>query len=339
MTTRTFQRIKITDVAQALGLSVSTVSRALNGYADVNQETRRRIETTARDMGYTPSRIGQKLRKGRSPAAGFVIPPFGNEFADPVFLSVLAGADERLRRDGMHLVITTAATPDDDLDAMKRMIEGDQVDSMILVRVRRDDPRIDYLHANGIPFSMLGQSLKVPSAPSVEIDMAVAVDLAMDHLVGKGRRRIAHLNAPAMYNYGYNRAVAFRDAVARHGLDATEQLAIEGELTELGGARLAEELMARSPRPDAIICANDAMAIGAIHAIHAAGLRPGADVAIIGFEDIPAASLVNPPLSTLRVPFRDLGMRVAELLLKEIAGTYSEAMSYLHKPALIIRAT
>lgn len=162
---RKFRRIKITDVSQALGLSVSTVSRALNSYQDVSNETRRRIVEQAERMGYTPSRVGLRLRKGRSHAAGFVVPPFEVDFADPVFLAVLAGADQRLQREGIQLLVTTAASEDDEMTTMRRMIEGNQVDSMILVRVRRDDPRINYLHEQEFPFALLGHSIRVPAAP------------------------------------------------------------------------------------------------------------------------------------------------------------------------------
>jgi LacI family transcriptional regulator len=336
---RQFRRVKITDVARSLGLSASTVSRALNGYADVNSETRQRIADQAERMGYTASRVGLRLRKGRSHAVGFVIPPFGSDFADPVFLSVLAGADQRLRRDGVQLLVTTAASEDDELTAMRRMVEGDQVDSMILVRLRREDPRVDYLHGQGIPMSLLGRSAGVPSAPSVEIDTGFGVELSVERLAWLGRTRLAHINAPQHYNYGVARMLAFRAAVARAGLDPGGQVELVGDLTEQGGYRAALSLLDRAVPPDGIIFANDAMAIGAMHAIVSRGFRPGDDISLIGFSDVPVASLVNPPLTTLRVPYNDLGARVAEYLLLDLAGRNDGNLSYTERPELIVRAT
>ncbi|HET7714434.1 MAG TPA: LacI family DNA-binding transcriptional regulator [Bauldia sp.] len=336
---RQFRRVKITDVAQSLGLSVSTVSRALNGYADVNAETRRRISEQAERMGYTPSRVGLRLRKGRSHAVGFVIPPFGSDFADPVFLSVLAGADQRLRREGVQLLVTTAASEDDELRAMRRMIEGDQVDSMILVRLRREDPRVAYLHEQGIPMSLLGRSRSVPSAPSVEIDTALGVVLAVTHLAGLRRRRLAHVNAPQHYNYGLDRAEAFRECLATLALDPSEQTEMTGDLTEQGGYRAALSLLDRPTPPDGIVFANDAMAIGAMHAIVSRGYRPGEDISLVGFSDVPVASLVNPPLTTLRVPYKDLGALVADHLLLDLSGRNDGSLSHVARPELIVRQT
>lgn len=334
-----FRRVKITDVAQALNLSVSTVSRALNGYHDVSEDTRRRIAEQAERMGYTPSRIGLRLRKGRSHAAGFVVPPFGSDFADPVFLAVLAGADHRLRREGMQLLVTTAANEEDELLAIRRMIEGDQVDSMILVRVRRDDPRINYLHDQGVPFALLGRSARVASAPSVEPDTGDSVRVAVEHLAAAGAKRIAHLNAPGHFNYGYERAEAFRKATARVGLDASGQTELTGDLTELGGYNRTIELLDLDSTPDALICANDAMAIGALHALISRGRQPGRDMSIIGFGDIAVARLVTPALSTFHVPYEDLGARIADYLLLDLAGKNDGTLSYTHKPRLIIRGT
>lgn len=334
-----FRRVKITDVSRALGLSVSTVSRALNGYLDVNDETRRRIVQQAEQMGYTPSRTGLRLRKGRSRAAGFVIPPFGSDFADPVFLSVLAGADQRLRAENIQLVITTAASQEDELAAMRRMIEGDQVDSMILVRVRSDDPRIAYLHEQGVPFCLLGRSQRVPQAPSVEVDTGLGVELAAAHLAGIGRRRLAHVNAPQYYNYGVDRTLAFRKSIRAFGLEPSDQIEMIADLTEQGGYRAATELLARPTPPDAIICANDALAIGAMHVIISHGLVPGRDISLVGFDDVAVAKLVNPALTTLRVPFHDLGVRLAEYLLLALAGENRGQLSYTQKPELIVRAT
>lgn len=334
-----FRRAKITDVSRATGLSVSTVSRALNGYSDVSEETRSRVIQQAKRMGYTASSIGLKLRKGRALAAGFVIPPYGDEFVDPVFLSVLAGADPVLRKAGIQLVVTTAASEDDQVTAMRRMIEGDQVDSMILVRVRKDDARVAYLHDRGIPFSLLGRSESVPSAPSVEVDCGHGVEIAMTWLAGQGRTRCAQINAPERYTYGLDRSQGFWRSVDRLGLERGGQVDMVGDLTEQGGYQRALELLQRKQAPDAIICANDAMAVGALHAVVQCGLAPGRDVSVVGFGDVPIARLMNPPLTTLKVAFRDLGERLAGYLLEDLGGRNQGQLSYTEKPELVVRST
>lgn len=333
------RRAKIGDVASAVGLSVSTVSRALNGYEDVSAKTRERIERQARQMGYRASAVSLKLRKGRNQTAGFILPPTGYEFADPVFLAVLAGAEERLRERGIQLIITTSGGSENQFPALQRLIESDQVDSMILARLRQDDERVPYLLSRDIPMSLLGRSAAHPQVPSVEIDHAEGVRIAARHVHGLGRTRLAHINAPLHYNFGLARRAAFNEMTAKLGLAPRSRIEAVGDMTERSGHDLTLKLLRRSVRPDAIICANDAMAIGALHAIVQSGLLPGKDISIVGSDDIPVSSLVNPPLTTLRIPFHELGNRVAENLLLTLEGRLDSYAEHTETPALVVRAT
>ncbi len=339
MTIRQFQRAKIADVAKALGLSVSTVSRALNGYPDVSSKTRRRIEEQARRMNYQASSLGVKLRKGRGHAAGFVLPPTGFEFADPVFLAALAGIDERLRQANIQLIITTSASGEDQLPTLRRLVESDQIDAVILARLRVDDPRVAYLRKRNIPMSLLGRASSGQPVPSLELNHAAGVELAVERLVRLGRRRIAHLNAPLHYNYGLDRAAAFKTTIARHDLPPADQIELRGSLNEHSGTAMTTELLARDNPPDAILTANDAMAIGALHAITRRGLQPGRDISLIGFDDIPTAALMNPPLTTLHIPFHAIGVRLAEHLLQALDDDAGEPPFYMQDPTLIVRGT
>lgn len=333
-----YQRPKISDVARALGLSVSTVSRALNGYTDVNADTRKRIERQAEKMGYRPSSIGVKLRKGRNKTAGFILPPTRYEFADPVFLAMLAGAEEVLREADIQLLTTTSGGSEDQFPALKRMVESDQVDAMILARVRKDDPRVGYLLRRGIPMSLLGHSTDHPEVPSVEINHGGGAALGVAHVAALGRKRIGHINAPLHYNYAQDRERQFRDACDAAGIGPRSRIELVGDLSELGGYQATMSLLERARPPDAIICANDAMAIGALHAIVQSGLVPGRDISLLGFDDIPVSSLVNPPLTTFRIVFRDLGRRVARHLLAALDGK-GDGLAHVEQPVLIQRST
>lgn len=333
-----YRRPKISDVAEALGLSVSTVSRSLNGYSDVNALTRERIAKQAERMGYRASSLGVRLRKGRNQTAGFILPPTRYEFADPVFLAVLAGADEVLREAGIQLLTTTSGGLEDQLPALKRLVESDQVDSMILARVRKDDPRVGYLLKRGIPMSLLGHSTDHPSVPSVEIDHGGGAAIAVRHVAALGRKRIGHINAPLQYNYAQSRVVEFKAACEEAGLNMKRQIEVVSDLSEQGGYQATMQLLALRPRPDAIICANDAMAIGALHAIVQSGLAPGQDISLIGCDDIPVSALVNPPLTTIRIPFRDLGALVAQHLLLAIDGK-GDGLRHTERLTLVPRST
>ena len=333
-----FRRPKISDVARELGLSVSTVSRALNGYADVSAETRQRIEREVERMGYRASSLSVKLRTGRNRTAGFVMPPTRYEFADPVFLAMLAGAEEVLSAAGIQLLITTSAGSEDQMPALQRMVESDQVDSMILARVRKDDPRVGYLMKRGIAISLLGHSTDHPEVPAVEIDHGGAAAVALRHVVSLGRKRIAHINAPLHYNYAQSRQERFAETAEELGLARKALVGLFGDLSEHSGYQATVSLLERKSRPDAIICANDAMAIGALHAIVQSGLTPGGDISLVGADDIPVSSLVNPPLTTMRIPFRDLGRRVANHLLAAIEGK-GDNLRFVESPTLVVRAT
>jgi LacI family transcriptional regulator len=174
--------------------------------------------------------------------------------------------------------------------------------------------------------------------PSVEGDHNEGLRLSVEHLARLGRRRIAHINAPLLYNYGQDRQAAFRRYVAAAGLSLGDQIELEGDLSERGGYELAKALLDRPDPPDAVIAINDAMAIGVIHALVQRGLRPGADISLIGCDDIPVSALLNPPLTTLRLPYHDMGVRVAEHLLQRLGGN-AGPLSYIPKPELVIRST
>jgi LacI family transcriptional regulator len=332
-------RIKITDVAQSLGIAPSTVSRALNGYADINPATRLKVEEEVRRVGYFAHSAGRKLRGGRANAVGFVLPPSSYEFADPVFLPFLAGIDAHLRASNLQLLVTTAPSAEEELRRIRHMLESHQVDAMILVRVRPDDPRIAYLAERQAPFSMLGQAGRAARAASVEVDHDEAVRLAVGRLVGLGIRQIAHINVPGAFVYGRARQAAFVKSLNQHGIEARPDWQLEGDLSERGGHAATQALLAHPERVGGIICGNDSMAFGAMHALVQAKLAPGRDVAVIGCDDVPMAALANPPLTTLNIAYREIGARVADNLLRLMAGEDPKELRQRPKPHLVVRQT
>jgi LacI family transcriptional regulator len=205
--------------------------------------------------------------------------------------------------------------------------------------LRKDDPRVGYLLMNNIPMSLLGHSTDHPEVPSVETDHGEGCAMAIRHLVSLGRCRLGHINVPTYYNYGRERSERFAQTCRDLGLEMSDQVEMIGDLSEVGGYQATMSLLERSPRPDAIITGNDAMAIGALHAIVQSGLTPGRDISLVGSDDIPVSSLVNPPLTTLRAPFRAHGAQVARHLLLAMDGKDDGTLRLVEPPTLIVRAT
>lgn len=328
--------VKLRDLAARLSLSTSTVSRALNGYADVNAATRRRVEAEARRLDYAPSPIGRRLRTGRTETIGVVLPRPQVHFVTPFFLDLLTGIDEALASTPFDLVVTPARG-DDPLDSVRHMVESGRVDAAIFGRTLVDDPRITWLRDRGVPFVAMGRSLARQSFAFLDIDHEESGRIAAQRLAAAGHRRIALVNTPSHLMYSRYCAQGFASGLAAHGIVPDKALTATEDLTEEGGFRAMSQLLARRERPTGVVCGNDMMAFGAMRALKAAGLRAGADVAVIGCDDHPFARSFDPPLTTFAAPVCEAGRRIAAMLMQLLDGARPETLQEVWKPELVIR--
>lgn len=333
------RRVTLKELASHLGLSITTVSRALAGYDDVSAATRRRVVEAARRLGYRPDPLGQRLRKGRTEAVGLVIPTPPGHFGDPFFLELAASLGESLQAHGLDLLVTACAPGPSELECYRRLVEGRRVDALVLARTRRHDERIRYLASRGVPFVCHGRSELALSFPYLDVDGEQGFLEATRHLIRLGHRRIGLINAPPELNFSRFRARGYARALEEAGIAWDDALVVTGDLTEEGGYRAARELLARPGRPTAVLCANDWMAIGAMHAAREEGMQPGEDLAVIGYDDIPVARFTHPPLTTLRQPIREAGRRLTEMLVAFMAGTPAEALQEVWVPELVVRGS
>ncbi len=313
--------MNLTQFAHAIGLSISTVSRALNGYDDVSEATRRRVQAEAERLGYRPNAAGRRLRTGRVEAIGFVLAAPQRSFANFFQLELLAGIDEALRDTAFHLIVMTARSPEDELGT------------------RRDDERMRYLQRRGVPFAAVGRSEGVEPFPSLDIDHGVTGREACARLIALGHRTIGLVNTPAAFMFSIHAQRGYEEALAHAGLPRISELVVEGDLTEEGGRDAARRLLALARPPTAIICGNDEMALGAMRAIEEAGLRAGHDVAVIGCDDSPLARYAEPKLTTFRAPFRAAGRRVTEMLMELMDGRAAGELQEVWSPELVARAS
>lgn len=331
--------MKLRDFSRAIGFSPSTVSRALNGYADVNEETRKQIVEAAKQYGYSPDRIGRRLRKNLSDTIGFVLSPPQRHFANPLTLDLIMGIDERLHGTPFQLIIAAARTVGDELATFRRLVEEQRVDGLIFTRTRRVDERILYLQERGVPFATLGQSESEKPFPFVDIDHFVVGREGTARFVALGHRRIAFINTPDEFTFSARRRRGYEAALAAARIPLDEDLIIEGDMTEEGGHQAALRLLALPEPPTAILCGQDFAAMGAARAVYEVGKLPGQDVGIMGGDDHPMGQYFDPPLTTFHAPIPKAGARLGEMLMAAMQGEPAENLQEIWNPKLVIRAS
>jgi LacI family transcriptional regulator len=321
--------VTLKDLAAKLGLSITTVSRALAGYDDVAEATRRRVQQAAEEMGYVPDVTAQRLQKGRTDTIGFVIPTFGPRFSDPYFSELLAGIGNEAARHNFDLLVSTQPpnTPQEQA-VYRRLAEGRLVDGLLVVRTRVKDPRIAYLAEIGFPFVAFGRSDLDLDFPYVDEDGHRGLELVTEHVIDRGHRRLAFIAAPDDLMFcTYRRA----------GLALAPDHCIVGDLTQQGGFEAMNQLLDLPSPPTAVISCNDLMALGAISAAQKRGLVVGRDLAITGFDDIPPAEHSHPSLTTVRQPIYSIGRQICSMLVQLIRNEELIERHVLLQPELIVR--
>ncbi len=317
-------------IARTLGLSVTTVSRALAGYDDVAAGTRARVEAEAQRIDYRPNLTARRLRSGRAEAVGMILPVGPGQFDDPFFMRMLSAIGPALDAAGLDLLVTTARPGADEMRAYRRMVESRKVDGILLARTRCHDERIAYLIDQQFPFVAHGRSLEPRPFAFVDIDGEAACRAATERLFGFGHTSIALINALPMYMFARHREAGWRAALGTPGALR------EVEPSEETGFQAMQDLLAREA-PTAVLCATDRIAVGALHALTHAGLRAGRDVSVIGYDDLPLATYTDPPLTTIAQPIERAARRLVEMLLARIDGANPATLQEVWPARLIAR--
>ena len=269
-----------------LGLSATTVSRALNGYDDVSAKTRERVEQMARELGYQPNRTARRLARGRADAVGLVYPLDAGDLGDPRFLEVIEGLSDRLEADDMDLLLASAREGTE-LRTYQRLISGGRVDGVIVARTRVQDERIDYLLRVGVPMVAYGRTAQPDGFPWFDFDNEAGLVLAVQQLAGLGHRRIAYLHAPLGLCFAAQRQAGFQRAMQAAGLPIDPALVIEGGLSHRTGHAAAQRLLASPTLPSALIVDNNLCGMGAVRALLDAGVAIGPALSVIVYDGVP----------------------------------------------------
>ena len=340
--------MSIAVLAESLGISISTVSRALNGYSDVSAKTRARVKAAAEKMGYQPHPAAHRLATGRTGVIALVSSVRSGNYLDATFSALLSGAADGLRAHGYFAVSVVLPVGEDELSELSRFLDGRLVDGVMLARTRTLDPRVALLQQRGIPFVTHGRTVANEAHSWVDADNEYAFFKATQRLIGLGHRHIALINGQPNLTFATLREQGFRNACQQAGLDPVHCQVRHGEVTAASGEQIATELIASctndvkvkgqfATKLTALLCATDAVALGAMRAIRAAGLAVGRDISVIGYGNTEAGQYAEPPLTTLDYANVDNGRHLAELLMRQLGGEPASSLTQLEPVHLIPR--
>ncbi|MDN7556189.1 substrate-binding domain-containing protein [Burkholderia orbicola] len=279
-------KVNLKALSDALGLSRTTVSRALNGYDDVSEATRERVAKAAREMGYVADPTARRLATGRADMIGIVYPFGAGDLGDPRFAEVVAGITERLAERNLDFIIASAR-PNAELDTYRRIVDGKLVDGLIVARTRVDDQRIAYLQASAFPYVAYGRTQAAGPYAWFDFDNEAGARDAVRRLIGFGHRRIAMISAPLALNFAAQRRAGYLSALREAGIDADPALLVECPFTPDGGRQAARALLARTEPPTALLVDNNIAGSGAFRVLVDNGLRLGADLSLIVYDGVP----------------------------------------------------
>ena len=320
------ESVTIHDVAERAGVSVATVSRVFNNKGPMREATYQRVLAVAERMRYVPHAAARSLSTRRTSTIGVVLPELHGEF----FSEVIRGIDVSARSRGLHLIVSGSHSDREEMSAVLRAVRG-RVDGLIVMSPDLDASTLLRDLPDYVPVVLL--NAVVDGRPSITIDNAGGARAVVHHLAGLGHRRIAFVGGPANNGDAAQRRRGYRAGVRATGAESEPSLELAGNFTEDSGYEAARAIARLSPRPTAVFAANDAMAIGALSAFHEEGMRVPDDIALVGFDDIPMARFLSPPLTSVKVPIADLGRRGLALLLDSSHTTRCETL----KTSLMVR--
>lgn len=305
-------------LAQTLGLSITTVSRALDGYSDVAVVTRERVRAAAHAINYRPNSAARSLRRRKAETVAVTLPMEPGRFGPPVFLNMLAACSQRLAEEGLDLMLLPTAGRAAEMETYRRLVDGGRADAIIVVRTRLEDERVAFLKERAIPFITHGRTARAHEHAFIDGDGEAGFREATRLLASLGHRRIAHISAPQDLTFAHLRRIGWHAGLAHENLP--EALECAARPTEIGGYEATRWLLQQPSRPTGLLCATDSIAIGALSALKECGLVAGRDVAVIGHDNLPSAAFTDPPLSTMEIAAPDVGCQLAEMLIARLGG-------------------
>lgn len=332
------------EVAELAGVSEATVSRVLNNVGPLKEDTKQRVIAAAQKLGYTPSSLAQSFARKRSGNLGVIMPylPKARLFSAYYFSEILSGIGSKAREEGYDLLMIFRDA-DEPLDYCG-LFRTRKVDACLVLGAKEEHGELEALRSlkrEGYPFCLINQHFAGEGFHEVDADHVEGSRIAVEHLVGQGFNRIAFLNGPSVYSNSRDRLAGYTRAMTEAGLPIDNSLIYEGNFSRRSGAAAAKEMIRHLDRIEAVAVANDRMAIGLQQGLREHGIHDRRMPAIVGYDDSDAAELTTPSLTSVRVPFFQLGEIAAGKVLEltSVSGSEKEAVRIQIKlPAeLIVR--
>lgn len=321
----------IRDVARLADVSIATVSRVFNGSPRVSDETRRHVRLIATRVGYWPNTAARSLTTSRTSTLGVLLPDLYGEF----YSEVIRGIDQAARREGYQILISGSHADTGTLVSAARAMHG-LVEGLIIMAPDGGSAQALQEIMEGIPAVLLNPPCDDGKCEVISIANFDGAYSVTSHLLSLGHRLIAMLKGPSGNVDSEERARGFRAAIEEAGIGSSPELEFQGDFTEGSGYQAGRWALAQSPRPTAVVAANDYMAIGLMSALREAGLRMPEEMAVTGFDDIEIAQYLNPPLTTVRVDTYELGERAFQTCIRSARGGASPSPTHEVLPTRLI---
>ncbi|MFG3245223.1 LacI family DNA-binding transcriptional regulator [Streptomyces sp. NPDC048187] len=313
----------IKDVAAEAGVSVATVSRALNGHPSVSPAARARVLAAVETLGYRPNAVARSLRTDRTRTLGLVI----SDVMNPYFTELARSVEEEARALGYSVIIGNADERPDLQDHHVTTLLDRRIDGLLVSPTDGGSPRMLEAARAGTPMVFVDRWIPGVDVPVVRSDGRAAVRDLVAHLYGLGHRRVAIIAGPAATTTGRERVDAFREALGAYGLPLPDAYIGQGDFQAGSGRRVTEGFLDLPEPPGAVFAADNLMALGALDAVRARGLRVPEDIALAAFDDIPWFVHTDPPVTAIAQPTRELGRAAVRALVERIAGRAGESVA------------
>ena len=323
------------DVAKKAGVSVATVSRVLNGSPLVTESARRKVMRAVKELNYQPNRAAQRLRAGNSHVIGLII----SDIQNPFFTSVVRGIEDVAYQHGYSLILCNSDEDPEKEKLYVNVMRSEEVAGVILASASEENPQVDDLIEFNIPVVALDRQIddrQIDSVLAKNIDGARA---AVKHLIELGHHCIGYIGLPLTRTPGKERYEGYQRALSEHTLSVSQDFVRIADAKQHGGYLNTLDLLTQQPCVTALFVANNLMTLGALDAIRERGLKIPDDISIIGFDDMPWANLLQPPLTAIAQPTYELGRRAAELLLGRLKD-HEKPVTHEHlETRLIVRGS
>ena len=317
-------KTNINIVAEKAGVSIATVSRALNERELVKEETRSRIIRIAKELNYKPSPIARGLSTKTTDTIGVILPDLVGEF----FMDIIHGIDEEAYKANRYVIISSSHSQRDIVETLIEFMASGRVDGVILMAPQMHKKVADFLTKSKRPIVLINSCSDLTDMVNFQIDNYLGAVSCVEHLIRHGNKEIAIIKGPAENCDAQERYSGFLDALHKNNLGSKRSFEVSGDFGIKSGYHAFIELMNLSRKPDAIFISNDMMAIGAYEAAKTLGVKIPQDIAIVGFDDIYLSKLLNPRLTTMHVPISELGAKAVNYLLKMISGEVDSTKAY-----------